>query len=900
MKKKNVKNTVKDSVAWHSMSAESVLGRLSSNAERGLSEQDVERNTALGTNVISEKKRKPLYIRIIEGLSEPMMLILLAALAITVSVNAFTAAKGGKFDFTEVAGIVAAIVVSVAISLIMEGKSSKAFDALKKEAKSIAVKTLRGGKVCMLPADRLVAGDVVIMETGDKAAADMRLIEADGLQADESPLTGESNPVKKHCRQLEFLTPLAERKNMVYGGCFITAGCAKAVVVEVGDGTEIGKVAQSIAEGETQTPLQQKLSKLGRIITVLGAVMAGLVFAAQLFKLIITSDVTFAGVSDIFITSIVLIVASVPEGLPTVVAVSLALNVIKMAKNNALVKRMAACETVGCVSVICCDKTGTLTENKMTVTEIIAVGDRAAMLKNFAVNSTADVDYSSKMPSFYGSPTECALLVHYDKQDKAGYAAARKREEIVAKHPFSSDLKRMSVVVREKAEDVAYLKGAPETIMKLCGLSERQLNDYKEMIAVYERQAKRVLAFAHGKVKGRDRQSAESGLQLDGFAVISDPVRKEVYAAVKEAKRAGIDVKMLTGDNALTAKAIADELGISQGGKVLPAADVDAMSDEQLLACVRDIKVVARSTPATKLRIVKALKCTGAVVAVTGDGINDAPAIKNADVGIAMGITGTQVSKEASDIIVLDDSFATIIKAVRWGRGIYENFQRFIMFQLTVNLAAVLTVVASILLNFEAPFNSLQLLWINLIMDGPPALTLGLEKITADLMKRKPIGRQDGIVTRKMMVRIALSGLYMAAIMLLQTAFNFLGISGGAGKEKTALFTLFVLFQLFNSFNARQPGLKSIFPTLLKNKLMIAVMAVTFLLQIFITQFGTAVFNTVPLQFGEWVRVILMGLTVIVFTEIYKFVLRPVSKGYRSMTHSKRLARKSGQRIYGE
>ncbi len=873
-KKKTVSRAAQPPKNWHSMSARDALSVLASDEKNGLDDSAVLKNREKGENVLSEKKRKPVALRVVEELTEPMMLILLAALVITVSVNAFTAARGGHFDFVEVVGILVAIVASVSISLVMEGKSSKAFDALRKEAKAVNVKTVRNKKVAMLSADKLVVGDIVMLETGDKAAADMRIISSDGLRVDESPLTGESNPVAKHEKPLDYLTPLAERKNMVYSGCFVTAGSARAVVAEVGDDTEIGKVARSIAEDGERTPLQQRLSRLGKIITVLGAIVAFAVFAVQFVKLLYLGNLSFSGVSDIFITSIVLIVASVPEGLPTVVAVSLALNVIKMAKNNALVKKMSACETIGCVSVICSDKTGTLTENKMSVTDMLSVGDREAMLKNFAVNSTADVDFSAASPVFFGNPTECALLVSYENEKKASYLDARREAVTVVRHPFSSELKRMTTVIREGAENVAYLKGAPEVVLELCALSERDKSRYLKSVEKYARQAKRVLAFAHGTARGLERERAERGLKLDGFAVISDPIRKEVYGAVRQAKDAGIDVVMLTGDNPVTAKAIAFELGIQ--GEVLLGGQVDAMSDVELLNRVSDIKVVARSTPQTKLRIVAALKTSGAVVAVTGDGINDAPAIKSADVGIAMGITGTQVSKEASDIIVLDDSFATIINAVRWGRGIYENFQRFIMFQLTVNLAAVLTVVMSVLFGFEAPFNSLELLWINLIMDGPPALTLGLEKISADLMTRSPVKRDAPIVTKKMFVRIVLSGVYMAAVMVAQTYFNFLGIAGGAGKEKTALFTLFVLMQLFNAFNAREPGLKSIFPTIGANKLMVAVMAITFGLQVVITQLGGAVFNTLPLGAVDWLKIVATALTVVLFTEGYKLLLRPV------------------------
>lgn len=884
--KKKKQISVTQTTPWHSLSTSEVLRRLDSSEESGLTENGVKTSSAKGVNVITEKKRKPLFIRIIEELTEPMMLILLAALVITVTVNTITCIRGGGFDFVEIIGIAVSIVISVGISLIMEGKSGKAFDELKNQAKAVKVKAVRSGKTVLLPAERLVCGDVVLLETGDKAAADMRILSCDAFAVDESPLTGESNPVNKKADTVSFLTPLAERKNMVYAGCFVTAGSARAVVTEVGDNSEIGKVARSIDNEDNETPLARKLAKLGKIITVLGGVVALLVFAAQFIKLAVSGALSLSGVSDIFITSIVLIVASVPEGLPTVVAVSLALNVIKMAKAGALVKRMSACETVGGVSVICSDKTGTLTENKMTVKDIVIVGDKNALMKNCAINSTADVDYGKTVPAFYGNPTECALLVYYDKHDKQGYGAARKSADIVARHPFSSEVKRMTTLVREGGETVAYMKGAPEVVLSLCGLRPDEEKHYMKMIERYQRGAGRVLAFAHGRVSKTDRTSAEKGLSLDGFAVIADPVRKEVYAAVKEAKRAGIEVVMLTGDNPLTAAAIAAELGISEG-EPLTGAQVDAWSDEELLARIDGIKVVARSTPQTKLRIVAAFKTAGKVVAVTGDGINDAPAIKSADVGIAMGITGTQVSKEASDIIVLDDSFATIINAVGWGRGIYENFQRFIMFQLTVNLAAVLTVIASVLIGFEAPFNSLELLWINLIMDGPPALTLGLEKISADLMSRKPIGRDAPIVTKKMLVRIVLSGVYMAAVMLLQTAFNFLGISCGAAKEKTVLFTLFVLFQVFNSFNARQPGLKSVFPTIAENKLMLLVMAVTLVLQVLITQFGFAVFGTVPLTALDWLKIVALALTVVLFTELYKLALRPVRDGYRKIRRRK-------------
>lgn len=853
---------------WHAMSAAETLSSLGANPDKGLSEKNASLSRLRGANVITEKKPIPLYERILSQLTEPMMAILFVALLLTVTVNAVTAIKGGAFDFTEIVGILCSIIISVTVSLVMEGKSAKAFRMLTGKAKSVRVKTLRDGNPRMIPSEELVVGDIVFLETGDRIAADMRIIESRELKTDEAPLTGESGQASKTSEKLPLLTPLAERKNMAYSGCFVTSGSGMGVVTEVGDDTEIGKVAGAIAEGADFSPLGEKLSRLGKIITIAGLIVAATVFAVRLYRLTRIGTPTFEGVSDLLLTSIVLIVATVPEGLPTVVAVSLALGVVKLSKVGALVKRMSACETIGSVSVICSDKTGTLTENKMTVTELIVVGDRAEMLKNFAVNTTADLEYSGKTIAFCGSPTECALLVKYDLEC-GDYRKTRRATPAKTRFPFSSELKRMTTV----AGDTAYLKGAPETVLSLCGIVGRAAVLHLKRIESYQRGTNRVIAFAHGAAAYGDRDRVESGLTLDGFAVISDPIRREVYAAAEEARRAKIAVVMLTGDNLATATAVAKALKIPCENP-FTGEEIDAMREDELLKKVRGISLVARSTPTTKSRIVSALKKLGEVVAVTGDGINDAPAIKTADVGIAMGITGTQVTKEASDIILLDDSFATVIKAVRHGRGIYENFRRFITFQLTVNLAAVLTVTLSVLLGFPPPFSPLQLLWINLIMDGPPALTLGLEKISSDIMSRNPVRRDAPIVSKKMLLRILLSGGYMAAIMIAQTKWNFLGISGGAGKERTALFTIFVLLQLFNAICARELGLKSVFCGFFQNKALLAVVSATLLLQVLIAEKGGAFFNTCPLSVTDWAKVLAVSLSIIAFTEIAKLAVK--------------------------
>ncbi len=844
-----------------------------------------------GANRLTVKKPKSLVRRVLEGLTEPMMIILLVALAITVTVNIIKVTRGATFDYIECIGIVAAIVISTAITVIMEGRSLKAFDALKRMGEDVLVKVRRNGAIEKIKQSELVVGDVVYFETGDKIPVDCRLLTAEGFSVDESPLTGESHPVRKNAAEVykDRAVPLAERKNMVYGGCYVTAGNASAVVSAVGDGTEIGQIAKSLSGIKTQlTPLQHKLDKLGKIITVIGAAAAALVFVIRLVTLFVTHAVSFENIEEIFITSIVLIVASVPEGLPTIVAVSLALNVIKMAKQNALVKKMVACETVGCISVICSDKTGTLTENKMTVGEVYAAGKTLRpekvtdrwLLDNFCLNSTANLGQDEQGKEiFVGNPTECALLKAYGMTGGEAYSVVRARAEIVHRYAFSSEEKKMTTVVQREGKTVAFVKGAPEKVLAMCEMSAQDRHAVERDLAAYEAQAKRVIAFAHGTVSGRpdyerERGSVERNLLFDGFAVISDPVRKEVYAAVDECRRAGVGIKMLTGDNAVTARAIAMELRIAErDDQVFTAAQIEEMSDAELYRRLPDICVVARSTPQTKLRIVNALMAMGEVVAVTGDGINDAPAIKNADIGIAMGITGTEVSKEASDIVLLDDSFSTIVKSVQWGRGIYENFQRFILFQLTVNISAVLlTVIFSLIPGGEPPFNALELLWVNLIMDGPPALSLGLAVGGSELMDRKPTRRDSGIVTKTMLLRILMNGLFVTGMLLSQAVVNFLRVPGG--MEKSVMFTAFVLFQLFNAVNARELGSRSVFAGLKYNRIMWVVMAITFGLQILITQFGSVVFDVAPLDLLTWIKVLGFTVTIVVFNELYKLIVR--------------------------
>ena len=812
--------------------APAVISTLGTDAHQGLtSEQAAHNLNQYGPNAFTKPKPESMLSRIVKTAADPMLIMLMIAAAITLGVNITRAMAGGHADILECVGIFFAIALSVTITVVMEGRSAKAFEALNDINDDTTVTVVRDGEVTLVSQRDITIGDVLQISTGDKLPADARLIESNDLTADESALTGESVPSAKATDAVftDPKTPVADRTNMLYSGCFVTAGNGRAVVTAVGDDTEFGKIARELRAANTgMTPLQEKLAKLGKVIAVVGSIVAALVFVLQVARFVASGTASFDTISEAFITSITLIVSAVPEGLPTIVAACLAVNIIKMSKQNALVKKMVACETIGCINVICSDKTGTLTQNRMTVIEAYNAPGRALekpeqirnrmLLENFCVNGTADVTFpgateaeAGAMPEFIGNPTECALLV---AAHKAGldYRIRRERATVLHTYPFSSETKSMTTVVRDGDGITVFAKGSPEKMLDLCAVDAKTRGEIEREIAKFQAQSCRVLGFAHRHISDKDADTAaldyaadraglESGMMFDGFVAIVDPLREDVPGAVERCRKAGIELKMLTGD-----------------------------------------------------------------------GINDAPAIKNADVGIAMGIAGTEVSKEASDIVMLDDSFATIVKAVHWGRGIYENFQRFIQFQLTVNLSSVVVVLASLFSGLAAPFTALQLLWVNIIMDGPPALTLGMEPIRDNLMDRRPTRRDAGIVSRGMLERIIVSGAFIAVVFMAQSWTNFMG--GTAEQQSTILFTLFVVFQLFNAFNSRELGNASLFANLLRNKVMIGVFALMFALQVLVVQFGGAMFRTVPLPIDMWLKIIAVGFGVVVLQEVIKTVKR--------------------------
>lgn len=878
---------------YYSMTAQETLKALGTDQVNGLTEeQTAKQRQAHGSNELTRQKPITMARRFLNALLDPMIILLIVAALITLGVNLVTYFTEGHADWIECVGIFGAILLSVIITVVMEGRSAKAFEELSKMSGDISVKVLRGGERLMLPVGQLVVGDIVYLSTGDKIPADGRLLSCTDMMVDESMLTGESKHVAKNADAVfsDEKTPLAERKNCVYSGCFVTAGNGVMVVTEVGDATQFGKIAAELGHAtESSTPLQEKLAKLGKYIAIAGGIVAAFVFIVQVVGFVQAGTVSFSTVTESFITSIVLMVAAVPEGLPTIVAISLAINVVKMSKQRALVKKMQACETIGCINVICSDKTGTLTQNRMTVMNVYTPDGtaepdqvrKAELFDNFCINGTADIHTEGDTDTFVGNPTECSLLVCARKSG-VDYREKRAAANIVKVFPFSSDTKRMTTVIERDGQFIAMLKGGPEKVLPACALSDAESAAIQRQIEEYQNKAYRVLAFAHKTTQqpadwDSARDQLESGMTFDGVVAIADPLREDVPAAVQKCRKAGIEVKMLTGDNIVTATAIAKELDLfGEGDIALTAAEIDEMDDDQLKEALPHIRVIARSTPTVKMRVVKLLKTQGNVVAVTGDGINDAPALKNADVGLAMGIAGTEVSKEASDVVLMDDSFSTIARAVEWGRGIYENFRRFIQFQLTANLSSVLVVVASVLLGFAAPFTAIQLLWINLIMDGPLAITLGLEPIRGDLMKRSPTRRNESIISRDMILRIGVSGIYIAVLCIVQSTTNFLGST--PEQMSTVIFAMFAFFQLFNAFNCRELGGEPMYRNLFKNKLMLLTFAITFVLQFVMTQFAGVVFDTVPLTAALWGKILLLALSIIPVSELFRFIFWEIGK----------------------
>ena len=908
---------------FYSESKEDVLKELSVNRDRGLSSDDVKsRRDKYGLNEFTPMEEGSFWDDLKDALSEPMIVILIIAAIISAVIG----------EFHDAIGIVCAIAIGIAIGMITEGRSKKAAEALSKLTENIEVKVLRDGEVELVSKSDLVPGDIVFIETGDMIPADGRLIKSINLKVREDMLTGESDDVSKKCDAIigmekvetkdgvKELEPIpAKQINMVFGGTLVAYGTGMMVVTSIGDNTQMGDIARHLSGDEEDTPLQIKLGNLGGMIAKISSAIAGLLFIFMVVKMVLnglkvdTSNV-FAFLDSIdevktaFTVCVALIVAAVPEGLPTMINMTLAITMQKMAKINALVTKKEACETIGSVSVICSDKTGTLTQNRMTV-EVAYIDGRyvedkiesnSYFLENCTINSTADIEINEDETKYLGSATECALLLRNKDVD---YRKMRNEAIIIAQNQFSSNLKRMSTIITENNKYVLLTKGAPEIVLELCKyvqepdgikeLTKERKEKILSEIAKLQEKSMRALGFAYKEMSLYDEsqeaavaleeeeeisiEKCEESLVFGGFVGIRDPLRPDVKHAVDTAHHAGVSVKMLTGDNINTARAIGEDLGLLKNNmRAVEASYIDTLTDEELREEIKTISIVARSKPDSKMRIVQALQADGEVVAVTGDGINDAPALSKADVGIAMGISGTEVSKNAADIILTDDSFSTIVSGIKWGRGIYDNFQRFVQFQLTVNIIAFLVAIISQVVGQEMPFTTIQLLWVNIIMDGPPALALGLEPVRKHVLDRKPVNRNASIITKSMIFTIIGNALYITLILMLQSSINILNIPEAKGE--TVMFGIFAFSALFNAFNCREFNFDSIIPNLTKNKLALQIIGITAVAQIFFTQVFRDFFNAVPLSVMEWIKIIALSFTVIIVDEVVKFVFRLLKK----------------------
>ncbi|MDR0879228.1 MAG: calcium-translocating P-type ATPase, PMCA-type [Clostridioides sp.] len=906
---------------YYNSKVNEVLDELSVDPECGLDDGEIKtRREKYGLNEFTPKEEESFFDKLKDALLEPMIVILIIAALVSALIG----------EVHDAIGIIAAIIIGIAIGMITEGKSKKAADALSKMTENIEVRALRDGKVRQVSKSELVPGDIVHIETGDMVPADGRLIESVNLKIREDMLTGESDDVSKKSDvlideeridargEIMIQDPIpAKQINMVFGGTLVAYGRGQLVVTSIGDASEMGQIAGNLTGSEEQTPLQTKLGNLGAFVSQISSAIAGLLFIFMIIQMVrkgvLNLDVSgfmpfmesIGPAKTAFTVCVALIVAAVPEGLPTMVNMTLAITMQKMANINALVTKKEACETIGSVSVICSDKTGTLTQNRMTVEFVHVDGEdkgvninssNSYFIENCILNSTADIEKSADGIKYLGSATECALLLlNADKN----YRSVRAQSEVVAQSPFSSETKRMSSMYEDNGKYILLTKGAPEVILDLCSYVQKGDEIVPMTINVKEAVLKeikklqvksmRTLGFAYRDVTIADEEAAisteddfvnigllENNLVFSGFVGIRDPLRVDVLDAVEKARHAGVAVKMLTGDNIITAKAIGEELGLlPEGMRAVEATYIDTLSDNELEEEIRSIGVVARNKPETKMRIVRALQKDGEVVAVTGDGINDAPALSKADVGIAMGISGTEVTKSAADIILTDDSFSTIVQGIKWGRGIYDNFQRFLQFQFTVNIIAFLVAIASQILGQDMPFTTIQLLWVNIIMDGPPALALGLEPVREHVLNRKPVDREANIINRKMAYTIVLNALYITALILLQSSFNFLEVSDAS--KGTVLFALFAFSALFNAFNCREFGSDSILPNFTKNRLAVEIILATGLAQVLFTQVFKSFFNSVALDVNTWLKVLGTAISVIVVNELVKFIIRILS-----------------------
>lgn len=872
------------------------------NRRIGLTDEQVKQSREQhGKNVLTPPQRTSLWKLYLDKYRDPIIQILLVAAFVSL-ILAFI-----EKNFMETIGIFVAVFLATTVGFYFERDAAKKFNLLTALSEEQPVKVRRNGKVMEIPRHDVVVGDVVLVEVGDEVPADGELIVCNDLQINESALTGE--PVAE--KSLEGGGDGAYPLNVILRSTMVMNGRGEFVVTAVGDATEIGKVAKkSTEQTSVETPLHMQLDKLAKMISKVGSVVSVAAFFIFLIHDILTNpawggkDYFYMAeiVLKYFMMAVTLIVMAVPEGLPMAITLSLALNMRRMLKSNNLVRKLHACETMGAVTVICTDKTGTLTQNKMQVSALeLKQGDEALLDTAIALNSTAELNDGKPI----GNPTESALLLWLDAQGK-DYEELRKQVNVLKQLPFSTERKMMATLAEVDGETYLFVKGAPEIVMKKCIIEDRMQRQSAEELDEWQHKAMRTLAFAYKKIEASIMRTSRTStaevvafldandLQLQAIAAIADPIRPDVPAAVQECRHAGIEVKVVTGDTAATALEIGKQIGVfedepenigadgsltSLDQQMITGEQWEALSDEEAYERAKDIRVMSRARPTDKQRLVAMLQKRGEVVAVTGDGTNDAPALHYAHVGLSLG-SGTSVAKEASDMTLLDDSFKSIANAVMWGRSLYRNLQRFLFFQLVVNVAALLLVLAGSVIGTEMPLTVTQILWVNLIMDTFAALALASLPPSHEVMKDKPRKASDFIINKSIGFGILFCGIVFFLVMFALLVYCERRGKGGVDvHELTRFFTTFVMIQFWNLFNAKAlMSHHTAFRHFLKDKGMILVLVLVLVGQWIIVTFGGEMFRTTPLSLHEWLLIIGSTSVVLWAGELWRTFKRMIAK----------------------
>lgn len=872
------------------------------NKRIGLTDEQVKQSREQhGKNVLTPPQRTSLWKLYLDKYRDPIIQILLVAAFVSL-ILAFI-----EKNFMETIGIFVAVFLATTVGFYFERDAAKKFNLLTALSEEQPVKVRRNGKVMEIPRHDVVVGDVVLVEVGDEVPADGELIVCNDLQMNESTLTGE--PVTE--KSLEGGGDGAYPRNVILRSTMVMNGRGEFVVTAVGDATEIGKVAKkSTEQTSVETPLHMQLDKLAKMISKVGSVVSVAAFFIFLIHDILTNpawggkDYFYMAeiVLKYFMMAVTLIVMAVPEGLPMAITLSLALNMRRMLKSNNLVRKLHACETMGAVTVICTDKTGTLTQNKMQVSALeLKQGDEALLDTAIALNSTAELNDGKPI----GNPTESALLLWLDAQGK-DYEELRKQVNVLKQLPFSTERKMMATLAEVDGETYLFVKGAPEIVMKKCIIEDRMQRQSAEELDEWQHKAMRTLAFAYKKIETSIMRTSRTStaevvalldandLQLQAIAAIADPIRPDVPAAVQECRHAGIEVKVVTGDTAATALEIGKQIGVfedepenigadgsltSLDQQMITGEQWEALSDEEAYERAKDIRVMSRARPTDKQRLVAMLQKRGEVVAVTGDGTNDAPALHYAHVGLSLG-SGTSVAKEASDMTLLDDSFKSIANAVMWGRSLYRNLQRFLFFQLVVNVAALLLVLGGSVIGTEMPLTVTQILWVNLIMDTFAALALASLPPSHEVMKEKPRKASDFIINKSIGFGILFCGIVFFLVMFALLVYCERRGKGGVDvHELTMFFTTFVMIQFWNLFNAKAlMSHHTAFRHFLKDKGMILVLVLVLVGQWIIVTFGGEMFRTTPLSLHEWLLIVGSTSVVLWVGELWRGFKRMIAK----------------------